>query len=385
MINADTNSGLPIRKEVAKHISELLKKDIGNPSQLFNKYSKDLIEKARNQVASLVDASPSEVVFTSGATESCFLAIMGAFLENKESYSYVTNSTEHLAVSKTFEVINSLKEIVGEEIKSNREGQIDLTSLKLNKPTLLSAMSANNETGIKFDLENLAKKISPQIFFSDVTQTIGKEQFSFKNSSADIIAFSSHKIAGPQGVGALLIKEGTKWSTPVVGGGQQDGRRGGTQASILISAFGLACELKKKELKNQERNSKKNNIFARDLFEQEVLKNLEDIEIIGSKKQRLSNTSMLVIKDVSSVELVKELGKKGVIISAGSACSRGGDSKVLKAMSFNERERRCAVRVSFDMSHGKDEAKKVAKEIISESKRIKSINKKEVESFFNVR
>ncbi len=89
--------------------------------------------------------------------------------------------------------------------------------------------------------------------------------------------------------------------------------------------------------------------------------------------------------DVSSVELVKELGKKGVIISAGSACSRGGDSKVLKAMSFNERERRCAVRVSFDMSHGKDEAKKVAKEIISESKRIKSINKKEVESFFNVR
>jgi len=372
MINTDTNSGLPIREEVAKHISELLKKDIGNPSQLFNQYSRDLIEKARNQIAKLVDAKPNEVIFTSGATESCFLAIVGTFLANIESFSYLLNSTEHSAVINAFEVVNSLKKITSEEIKSNREGQLDLTSLKLNSPTLLSVMSANNETGIKFDLESIAKKINPKIFFSDVTQSIGKEKFSFKNSSVDILAFSSHKIAGPQGVGALVVKEGTKWISPITGGGQEQGRRGGTEASILISAFGLASQLKEKELDTSSN--------ARDSFEKELLENLDKIEVIGASRQRLANTTMLIIEDVSSVDLVKKLQEHDIVISAGSACTKGADSKVLKAMGFSERERRCAVRVSFDAKHSAEIGLKVARAMIEQAKLIRGKNLEELQS-----
>ena len=281
MINADTNSGLPIRKEVAKHISQLLSsdtsKDIGNPSQLFNSHSRDLIEKARKQVSALIDAKPEEIIFTSGATESCYLGIMGSFLANKKNFSAVTNATEHLAVTQAFESLKQVTEIEPIELSANRNGQLDFSSAMNTKPTLLSIMSANNETGVRFNLKEVSENINPSILFSDVTQSIGKEVFSFKNSPADIIAFSSHKIAGPQGIGALVIKEGTNWISPVTGGGQEDGRRGGTQATLLISAFGLTCELKKEEFSKAYSSVK--DAFTRDFFEAEILANLKNVEI----------------------------------------------------------------------------------------------------------
>ena len=382
MINADTNSGLPIRKEVAKHISELLGTDtngtIGNPSQLFNSYSRDLIEKARKQVSILIDAKPEEIIFTSGATESCYLAILGSFLANKKDFSSIASATEHSAVTQVYESLKQVSEVEHKEITANRNGELDFSNTKNSKPTLLSLMSANNETGVKFKLEEVREKIGPKILFSDVTQSIGKEAFSFRKSPADIIAFSSHKIAGPQGVGALVVKEGTNWISPITGGGQEDGRRGGTQATLLISAFGLACELKKEEFSKTYSSLKDS--FTRDFFEAQILANLENVEIIGHKKDRLNNTSMLIIKDVSAVDLIKKLQQEEIIISAGSACSKGGDSKVLKAMGFSERERRSAIRVSFDATHKIEDGKLVAMHIINQSKIIRELNNQEVEN-----
>ena len=305
MINADTNSGQPIRKEVAKHISELLNsitgKDIGNPSQMFNSYSRDLIEKARTQVAGLINAKPEEIIFTSGATESCYLAIMGSFLANKENFTYVANSTEHSAVISTFDTLNKVANIESKKIQVNRDGELDFSKIDNFNSTLLSFMSSNNETGIKFDLKEIKKKVNSKIFFSDVTQSIGKEAFDFEKSPADIIAFSSHKIAGPQGVGALVLRGGTSWISPITGGGQEQGRRGGTEASLLISAFGLACELRNGELRKTDSAS---SFIARNFFEEGLLKNLENVEIIAKDKERLNNTSMLIVQDVSAVELV---------------------------------------------------------------------------------
>lgn len=372
ILYADCNSGRPLCPEVAEKISSLLGQDIANPSQILSplgKRAKELVELARVEVAQLVDSSPEEVVFTSGATESCFHAILGAFLAKKSGNKILSSALEHPAVSEACKTISEIAGLSQETIKANRDGEIFVDDFikKIDHETfLVSLMAANNETGVCFDWTKLADHCAKQetVSHSDVTQWIGRLPFSFKNSKVDLASFSSHKLGGPQGVGALLVKKEASWISPMPGGGQEQARRGGTEPVLAIVGFGLAAKIRK--------NSLNSSAGVRDSFEKSLCD--QGILVVGKNTKRLPNTSMLIVNGVGANELVQALAEKEIIISSGSACSQGSGSKVLQAMGYSETESRSAVRISFSEQTTHSQAAQLANTLVEQAQRIREKN-----------
>lgn len=377
MIYADHNSTSPIHELASLKMLPFLNEEFGNPSSAIYPLglrAKRAVEQARENVALLLDASPSEVVFVSGGSESCFQAVYGSLLwhiQNTEdrSFQFVSTLAEHSAVSSSIETAKSFKPCLESLIELHESGELkleDLTKLIADKQTFLSVMAANNETGVCYPIKKIASMIDSEkvIFHSDVIQLVGKKDFSFKDSGLDLASISSHKIGGPKGIGALLIKKNSRWSPPMQGGGQECGRRGGTLAVANIVGFGEAARIKKELLLAQKISS-----IARSNFE-ENLKNAlgEKVHFVGDSCERLCNTSNVIFDDVSGSSLVEVLADKDICISRGSACKtfEGGFSKVHLAMGLSERESRCSVRVSFAIDALKEEGIALADEMLSQ-------------------
>lgn len=376
MLYADCNSGRALYPEVKEKIISLLSQDLANPSLVFSpqaQNSRAIIQEARENIALLIDCEPEEVVFTSGGTESCFHAIMGSFLARASKDKIVTSALEHPAVLKACNTICELAPIKQEIIASNLEGEIfeDHFINKIDSQTfLVNLMGANNETGICFPWQGLAQYCTRKniLFHCDMTQWIGRLPFSFKKSKIDLVSFSSHKIGGPQGVGALIVKAGVHWQAPMPGGGQELGRRGGTEPVALIAGFGLAAKIRQKQLKYENDSS------VRDYLESK----LNHVQIVGKNQNRLPNTSMFILEDVAANDLVQALAKKGMIVSSGAACSQGSGSKVLAQMGYSERQYRSAVRVSFLHEANLDQGKLLAGIINEEIIKIREKNIQEL-------
>ena len=320
----------------------------GNPSSLhrYGRMARDAVEQARAQVAALVNAQPQEVLWTSGGTESNNLAIKGALLGLKPG-SLLYGATEHPAVMECAESLKASGWQV-EPVAVDAQGLVDWekldSRLRGNDVRLLSLMRANNETGVIQDVARVAQRT---LLHTDCVQAAGKLPVDFAALGCDLMSLSSHKLYGPKGIGALIVKGGTDLHPLHHGGPQERGLRGGTENVAAIVGFGLAAELAAKELEARAAHAH----GLREALEN-GLRGIRNITLFGEAAERLPNTVQFALAGYDGEALLMQLDRKGFGVSSGSACASGlhEPSHVLLAMGYSREVALGAIRVSF----GKD-------------------------------
>lgn len=349
----------------------------GNPSSAHGtgRNSLELMEKARVSVAESLLSDPFEIVFTSGGSEANTNVLMGSYLLEKETFRLMTSSVEHSSLRDTAKLLESLGVPV-EIIPVLPSGEIDLKAFEEKlvsfHPTLVSLMTANNETGVLFPIPEIADKCHAlQIkFHTDAVQAYGKISPTFFEK-ADFVSVSAHKIFGPKGSGALRIRKGEKLISTHYGGAQEVKRRGGTENVIGIAGFGAAT------LELPDEAALKRLEDLRNLFEAKIKDALTEITIQGEKARRLPNTSNIRFSAVPNEVLLGALDLDGVCVSAGSACSSGSisPSHVLLEMGLSKSEAKESLRFSFGKTTTEDEIHALSTLVINHVNRIRARRK----------
>jgi cysteine desulfurase len=334
-----------------------LKENYGNPSSIhrFGRLATKAIESARKRVAELVGASPGEILFTSGGTESNNTAIHGIMNQNKPR-QLITTSIEHDAILEPCKKLESSGfDVVYLPVDST--GLVDLQKLESTiseKTALVSIMLANNEVGTIQPIAEIAKicKKHNVLLHTDAVQAVGKIPVSVKELGVDLMSISSHKINGPKGIGALYIRNGVTLDPFILGGGQENGMRSGTENVANIVGFGKACQLAKENL---EENSK-NLASLRNYLVQRVLSEISHVTVNGNK-EKLPNNAHFTFLGVNGEDLIIKLDEHGVAASTGSACSVKTQkaSHVLMAMGFSHEQITGSLRLSLGISNTKSE------------------------------
>jgi len=353
MAYVDHNATSPMRPE-AKAAMEHAFSVTGNPSSvhLEGRVARALIEDAREKVAALVGALPQDVIFTSGGTEANGLALSGAVQGAAEAEARVTrlfvSAIEHNSVLRTASALGERQAgLRMATIPVSPDGVVDLAELSVllregKGRTLIAVMAANNETGVVQPVEHIAELAREYDAFLlvDAVQACGK--IAVDTGGADYVSLSAHKIGGPQGVGALVVKDGAPLAAQLLGGGQERGRRAGTENVIGIAGFGAAAEAVKCEDVSPV-------LGIRDRFECRLREHYPDAVIFGSGAPRLGNTSNFAIPGIAAATAIMALDLDEVRASSGSACSSGNvkPSHVLKAMGVPDDLAQSALRVSF--------------------------------------
>lgn len=358
MIYFDHNATTPIDERVIDVMLPYLTTFYGNPSSLyrFGRVVRSAIDTAREQVAALVDAQPSQIIFTSGGTEANNLALNSAGADSSIAISVV----EHPSI---FEPANRHKQCFN--LAVNHNGLLALSTIEAlfqqtNKPDLVSVMMANNETGVIQPIKKIARFLKDQqcIMHTDAVQTVGKIPVSFSQISVDLMSISSHKIYGPKGCGALVVNKQISIEPLLVGGGQENNWRSGTENVAAIVGFGKAAELALLELEQR----KAHNLALRAQLEQ-AIKAIPGSVIFAEQAERLPNTVQFGVTGIDGEMLLMQLDQKQIAVSSGSACASGGGkaSAVLTAMGVEEKLAKSAIRISL----GKDNTEAEIKQFIS--------------------
>lgn len=367
LIYFDNNATTKVDKEVIATIIPYFEQHYGNAASKIHTFgwiAQAAVEKATQQIAHLINCEESELIFTSGATESVNLALKGIYEAYKtKGNNIITCKTEHKAVLDTCIHL----ETNGAEItylNVDKEGLIDLEELKAAiKPTtiLVSIMAANNETGVIQATEKIAEICNEKdiIFFCDASQFVGKERCDVAEIGIHCMAFSAHKMYGPKGIGALYVRRKAprvNLIEQINGGGHQSGKRSGTLNVPLIAGFGKAAEIFEQNFWDIGTHTSK----LKNYFEHQLL-DLEGLRINGSTKHRLSNTSNLSFPN--SKKIISLSNK--FAFSSGSACASANPepSHVLSAMGLNEEEIKNSFRFSFGKNNTLDEVKFIVEEI----------------------
>jgi len=334
------------------------KEQYGNPSSIhkYGRFTRKAIEKARKQVATLINADPSQILFTSGGTESNNAAIFGIVKTYAHS-GIITSSIEHDAIlepckkleKEGFDVIY---------LPVDKNGVIDPMILKKNlsqNTSLVSIMFGNNEVGTIEPIKEIAKicKDHNVIFHTDAVQALGKIPINVKELGVDLLSVSSHKIHGPKGIGALYIRKGISLDPVILGGGQENGLRSGTENVANIVGFGTACEITR--LKFLENISKMRNL--RDYLSSKIIQEIPKVFINGHPKSRLPNNLHLTFLGVNGEDLLIKLDENGIAASTGSACSVHiqKESHVLRAMGFSHEQITGSLRLTMGVFNTLDE------------------------------
>ncbi|MEX0900886.1 MAG: cysteine desulfurase family protein [Gammaproteobacteria bacterium] len=285
------------------------------------------VAKARAQVAVLVGADPAAVIFTSGGTEANNLALRG--IADARPGAIVISAIEHAAVR---EPARQLGRAV--ELPVSRNGVVDLAALDgalAERPALVSVMWANNETGVLQPVADIAARCraADVPFHCDAAQAVGKVPVDLRTVGAQLLSVSAHKLYGPQGVGALIVDPALSLASQNTGGGQQGGRRGGTEPVALIVGFGAAAEIAARELSTRARHSR----GLRDRLEA-GLAEAARVQVVAPYAERLPNTVQFTVSGIDGETLLLELDRAGFAVSSGSACASGRrePSHVLAAM-----------------------------------------------------
>lgn len=306
------------------------------------------VETAREQVAALTGAHPSEVIFTSGGTEANNLAIKGIALNQSNASTLLIGSMEHDCVRKSAHSLSSLGWRVV-ELSANSQGQYTLDVLKAALEQrafgLCSLMLANNETGVLQDIAGLADiaHYYGVIFHTDAVQAIGKVAIDFKASGASLMTVSAHKMGGPIGVGALLKKAEVALTPLLHGGAHEQGLRAGTENVPLIVGFGRICALALEQQAARHLHFKQ-----RQARLEMQLAPLRGVQILAKDALRLPNTTLVAVEKIDGEMLLMALDKKGISVSSGSACGHlaAGGSHVLQAMRVPEPWASNTIRIS---------------------------------------
>lgn len=368
----DYNASTPVDPRVVETMLPYFSEKFGNAASKTHSYgwiAEDAVELAQQQIATLIDCEPGEIVFTSGATESINLALKGVFESYKKTGNHiVTVSSEHKAVLDTCHYLETIGAKVT-YLPVQPDGLIDFTIFKksfTNKTILVAVLYANNETGVIQQLKELSAytKLKNVIFFTDATQAVGKIVVDVKNDDIDLMSFSAHKIYGPKGVGALYVRRKNprvNLTPQINGGGHQKGFRSGTLNVPGIVGFGKACELCENEMLTDS-----SRLFTlRNKLENELLK-IEGVEINGATVNRLEHVSNLRFAKTNADELIAKLNPD-MAVSTGSACTSATQepSHVLKAMGLSDEEARHSVRFSLGRFTTEEEINYVVKKITS--------------------
>ena len=348
----DHNATSPVRPEVTEAMVRALETG-GNPSSVHaaGRAAREMVEKARDQVAALCGCGTSDVTFTSGGTEANNLCLRSM---HAAGYRLFVSATEHPSVMETALELDATIIPVDEQGVVLAEA-LDALLANSDGKQLVSVMAANNETGALQDIGSLAKtaKKHGALFHTDAVQAIGKISFNMRYLSVDLVTVSAHKIGGPAGVGALVINPSVGIMKGIVtGGGQEKGLRPGTENLAGIAGFGAAADAANTGLQDQDRIR-----ALRDKLEQQILDIAPQTQIFGNKADRIGNTSCFAMSGVESDVQVMSLDLEGIAVSAGAACSSGkvAASPVLLAMGIEKDIAGSALRVSLGWNTTEEE------------------------------
>jgi len=353
MIYLDHNATSPLRPEAAVAMTRASEIG-GNPSSVHarGRAARAVVEDAREAVAKLAGARTQDVIFTSGGTEANALALYGAVYGSLEAEARITrifvSAIEHPAVlANAAAIAERVAGVRMAEIPVTADGIVDVEALRAmlregKGRTLVCVMAANNETGVVQPLDQIAKHIrdAGALLLVDGVQAAGKIPLAF---DADYLVMSGHKIGALEGIGCLIAKEGAPLSPLVAGGGQERGKRGGTQNLAGIASFGAAASAAA-SLGDMPRQT-----ALRDRFEAELIRRWPQTIVFGARARRLGNTSNFAIPRVAAETALMALDLDGLCVSSGAACSSGKvkASHVLSAMDVADDIAAGALRVSF--------------------------------------
>jgi len=332
----DNNATTKVAEEVFEEMKPLFCELYGNPSSMhtFGGQISHKIRHAREQVANLLGCDPSEIIFTSGGTESDNAAIKGTLAAAPNKRKVITTRIEHPAVLGACRDLENHGYTVV-ELAVDKQGRLDLAELEEqidDDTVLVTIMYANNETGVIFPVDEIAEIVTSRgvIFHTDAVQAVGKIPLNLSKSNIDLLSLSGHKLHAPKGVGALYVRKGTRIAPFMLGGHQEGGRRAGTENVPGIVGLGKACELAAKNL--EEENSRVK--YLRDKLENTILEKCPDCRLNGDKGNRLPNTSNISFEYIEGEAILLMLDKYGICASSGSACTSGSlePSHVLRAM-----------------------------------------------------
>ena len=335
MIYLDHSATTPMRREVLDVMMPYFYEKFGNPSSLhaYGLEARRAIEEARETVARAIGADATEIIFTSGGTESDNMALRGLL---KKGSHIISSTIEHPAILETCKSI----EKEGHEVTYvpvNRDGIVnpaDVEAAIKNNTVLISIMHANNEIGSIQPISEIGEIASAHdvCLHTDAVQSVGKIPVHVDDLNVDLLSISSHKIYGPKGVGCLYLRKGTKLRPLLLGGGHERGLRSGTENVSGIVGFAEAIKLIIKDFSDNERTKK-----LRDTLIDTVLSTMEHVQLNGGRERRLPNNANFSFSFIEGESLVLSLNAKGVAASTGSACSskKLEPSHVLLAIGLN--------------------------------------------------
>lgn len=349
----DNSATTPIKKEVAEVMVEVINNNFGNPSSVhtFGQEVKPVVDKARHQVASIINAKPNEVYFTGSGSEADNWAIKGAAfaLRNKGNH-IITSKIEHHAVLHTCEYLEKHHGFQVTYLDVNDKGLIDLEQLKnaiKQETILISIMFANNEIGTVEPIKEIAEiaKSNNVLFHTDAVQALGNIAIDVKDLGIDMMSVSGHKLYAPKGVGALYIRNGVKIDSLIHGGGQERKKRAGTENTVSIAAFGKACEIAEANLEAHIEKTKR----LRDRLIEGVLARIPHTIVTGDLNHRLPTLASFCFRFIEGEALLLSCDMVGIAGSSGSACTSGelDPSHVLMAIGLTHEIAHGSLRLSL--------------------------------------
>lgn len=368
-IYLDHNATAPLDPDLIRKIPDWLS-CWGNPSSIHwaGREPKALMRAARSSLASLFGVEALELIFTSGGSEANNQAFKGVAEMNLPGRDQVIIScVEHPSVVKASRQLKD-RGLRVDVVRVNREGELDLEHLKSllsEKTRLVSVMAANNETGHLFPIREISQLAHTVGAFmhTDAVQILGKAPFNLREMGVDLASFSGHKFYALKGTGVLFCRKGLNFPSLIAGGGQERGRRAGTENILSIASLGFMASQKRSEIEPQSLRLK----ALRDQMEAQILARIEGVRVTGAEGPRLNTTSNMIIEGVDGETLLMNLDVRGFAVSTGAACSSGNPepSPVLIAMGLSRSEAQSSLRLSLGWGTSEDDIQVFVDELVS--------------------
>lgn len=353
-IYLDNNATTPLNDSVVEEMLPFLTEKFGNPSSThaFGREARRATDRARERVAEFIGAQPSEVVFTSGGTESINHALKSIVDSHTKPTHLITDTVEHPAVLEICKDMETRGASVT-YVPVDEHGCVSPDSVAMaitEKTSLISIMLANNDVGTIQPLEEIAllARENGALSHTDAVQAPAKIPVNVSELAVDLLSISAHKFNGPKGIGALYVRDGTNLGPLLLGGSQERKRRAGTENVAGIVGLGRACEVAAQSATASQRIRS-----LRDKLEQSILGQIDGTKVNGHPKQRLPNTSNISFEGISADSLLINLDLERIAVSAGSACASGAvePSHVLLAMGLSREKADSSLRFSLGQSN----------------------------------
>ncbi|MEQ8764583.1 MAG: aminotransferase class V-fold PLP-dependent enzyme [Planctomycetota bacterium] len=377
LIYLDHNATTPLAPEIAREMEPFGGSRFGNPSSphRLGREAAEAMAVARDRVASALGCVSKEIVFTSGGTEADNAALIGAWLARPERPHVVVTVVEHPAILETADWLETRGARIT-RLAVDGEGRLDLAELRAavtDATSIVSIMHVNNETGVRFPIAEAAEiaREKGALFHTDAVQSIGRldpEEL----AGADLVTISGHKLHGPKGVGALKVRTGTPWLPTVFGGGQQRGRRSGTENVPGVVGLGVACE----RAERLRPDVAPRLTSLRDRLERRITSELTGVFVHGAGAPRAPHTSNLGFEEIEAEALLILLDDAGICASSGSACASGAakPSHVLRAMNLPFAQLHGSIRFSLGAETTEAEIDRAAQVVIEKVRKLRALS-----------